>query len=66
MADFTDLTPEELLRLEYYIRQQRRSKEMSEAWMREEFLRWAKQALGWVLDKIEYAWKWLRTTLGLD
>jgi hypothetical protein len=60
------MSSEELLRLEYWAREQRRKKEMGQAIAKEDFILWAKNAFAWGLDKIEHAWRWLRIKLGLD
>jgi hypothetical protein len=44
----------------------RRRRAMGEAISRDDFVEWARQAAAWLLDKVEVAWRWVRTQLGLD
>ena len=61
-----NLTAEDLTRLEYYARDQRRRMAMGEAISRADFIDWARHATAWVLDKLELAWNWVRRALGLS
>lgn len=62
----SDMSMDDLERLEYYVRDARRRKMMGEAIAKSDFVAWARHAAAWLLDKIEAAWRWVRRQLGLD
>lgn len=61
-----DLTLQELEALERYARDQKRKLLMGEALAKQDFVKWARHAAAFLLDKLEDAWKWVRRYIGLD
>jgi hypothetical protein len=63
MAD--NLTSEDIRRMELYLRDSKRRLALGEAIAKGDFIEWARNAAGWLLDKIDDAWQTVRGWLGL-
>lgn len=62
----SEMTMEEITRLERYVRDSKRKIMLGEAIARSDFIAWARHAAAWLLDKIDDAWRWVRVQLGID
>jgi len=58
--DLSNMSSDELLELSRHLQSLAYLKDLQLAAAEGDFMKWAKAALGWSLNKIEDAWRWFR------